>query len=105
VSVDPSRVLLIDLGAGVGGLVGAAATSPFIFGRDKSKVDYRAFVLTTMGTTVAGGVAAWFWSRKATGGRSIRDLGVPYAGIIGESYGPDGKPVPIFGAGLQGQLR
>ena len=105
VSVEPSRVLLIDLGAGVGGLVGAAATSPFIFGADKSKVDYRAFVLTTMGTTVVGGVAAWFWSRKTGSGHSLRGLGVPFAGIIGESYGPDGKPVPVFGAGLRGQLR
>jgi hypothetical protein len=105
VSVDPSRVLLIDLGAGLGGLVGAAATSPFIFGRDKSQVDYRAFVLTTMGTTVVGGAAAWFWSRKTGGRRANPGVGVPFAGIIGESFGPDGKPVPVFGAGLRGELR
>lgn len=105
VAVEPSRVLLIDLGAGVGGLVGAAATSPFIFGSDKTKVDYRAFVLTTMSTTAVGGAAAWFWSRKAGGGHALGTVGVPFAGIIGESHGPDGKPIPVFGAGLRGELR
>src|SRR6185369_2651058 len=32
VRVSPSRVLLVDLGVGLGGLAGAAAASPLLFG-------------------------------------------------------------------------
>jgi hypothetical protein len=104
VQVEPSRVLIIDLGAGLGGLAGAAAASPFIV-RDRTEGGDRAFLLTTMGTTIAGGVAAWLWTRKSTppagSAPSLPRLGV---GIIAESLPAFGPPRPVVGLDVTGPL-
>jgi hypothetical protein len=103
--VEPSRVLIIDLGAGLGGLAGAAAASPFIV-RDRTEGGDRAFLLATMGTTIAGGVAAWLWTRKSApaspaAARSLPHLGV---GIIAESLPAFGPIRPIVGLDVSGPL-
>jgi hypothetical protein len=104
IQVEPSRVLIIDLGAGLGGLAGAAAASPFIV-RDRTEGGDRAFLLTTMGTTVAGGVAAWLWTRKSTPpagtALSLPRVGV---GIIAESLPAFGPPRPVVGLDVSGPL-
>jgi hypothetical protein len=104
VQVEPSRVLVIDLGAGLGGLAGAAAASPFIV-RDRTEESNRAFLLTTMGTTVAGGVVAWLWTRKSAPppatASSLPRLGV---GMIAESLPGYGPRTPVFGLNVSGPL-
>jgi hypothetical protein len=101
--VEPSRVLVIDLGAGLGGLAGAAATSPFIF-RERTPGGDRTFLITTMASTVAGGVAAWLWTRKAPAAKATRPLVVPYAGVIGESLTRFGATQPVLGVGVSGTM-
>jgi hypothetical protein len=96
--IDPSRVLAIDLGAGLGGLVGAAATSPFIL-RESTRAGDRAFLVATMGATLTGAVAAWVWTRKAPG-RTAWTSAVPYAGVVAESP----EHAPILGFGVRGPM-
>jgi hypothetical protein len=98
VDIEPSRVLAIDLGAGLGGLAGAAATSPFIF-RDRTAAGDRAFLIATMGATLAGGTAAWFWTRKPQNRASVPPA-IPFAGIVAESWDHS----PAYGVGFQGTL-
>jgi hypothetical protein len=103
--VEPSRVLIIDLGAGLGGLAGAAAASPFIV-RDRTEGGDRAFLLTTMGTTIAGGVAAWLWTRKSTPPSVATSLSLPRfgVGVIAESLPGFGTPRPVVGLDVSGPL-
>jgi hypothetical protein len=103
--VEPSRVLIIDLGAGLGGLAGAAAASPFIV-RDRTEGGDRAFLLTTMGTTVAGGIAAWFWTRKSAPAPPATALSLPRfgIGIIAESLPAFGPSRPVVGLDVSGPL-
>ena len=103
--VEPSRVLIIDLGAGLGGLAGAAAASPFIV-RDRTEGGDRAFLLTTMGTTIAGGVAAWLWTRKSAPPPAATSLSLPHfgVGVIAESLPGFGTPRPVVGLDVSGPL-
>jgi hypothetical protein len=98
VDIEPARVLAIDLGAGLGGLAGAAATSPFIF-RERTSSGDRAFLVATMGATAAGGLAAWLWTRKAPA-RAALPGAVPYAGVVAESWDRS----PVLGVGLRGPI-
>lgn len=103
--VEPSRVLIIDLGAGLGGLAGAAAASPFVV-RDRTEGGDRAFLLTTMGTTVAGGVVAWLLTRKAAPTPPVAALSLPRLGlgIIAESPPGFGPTKPVVGLQVSGTL-
>jgi hypothetical protein len=104
-SVEPSRVLIIDLGAGLGGLAGAAAASPFIV-KDRTEGGDRAFLLTTMGTTIAGGVAAWLWTRKTAPSSPATALSLPRVGVgvVAESLPAFGPPRPVIGLDVSGPL-
>jgi hypothetical protein len=104
-TVEPSRVLIIDLGAGLGGLAGAAAASPFIV-RDRTEGGDRAFLVTTMATTVAGGVVAWLWTRKSTPAPPATALYLPHIGIgvIAASLPGFGPNQPVFGLDVSGPL-
>jgi hypothetical protein len=106
--VTPSRVLLIDLGASLGALTGAAAASPLIFvEEDVNESRTRAWLLSVAAGTVIGGGIAWWFTRPldAAGRASERSVAVlPYAGVIGESVAPNGRSQPVFGAGLNGRF-
>jgi len=99
--IEPSRVLAIDLGAGLGGLGGAAITSPFIF-RQRTAAGDRAFLLTTMGSTIAGGAAAYWFTRKPAPGKTAGPAVIPFAGPIGESVAPSGERAPVIGVAVSG---
>jgi hypothetical protein len=103
--LEPSRVLIVDLGAGLGGLAGAAAASPFIV-RDRTEGGDRAFLLTTMGTTIAGGVVAWLWTRKSAPAPAVSALSLPRfgVGIIAASPPGFGPSKPVVGLDVSGPL-
>ncbi len=105
--VNPGRVMLIDLGAGLGALVGAAAGSPLVF-KDETEQKDRGFVAAVLGGTLVGGTVAWLLTRGPTAPASPRraqqslDLGLrPFAGVIGESRRAR-ETSPIYGMGVSG---
>lgn len=104
--VPASRILLIDLGAGLGAAAGAAIGSPLVFEQvtpDKT----RGFVAATLGGTLIGGVTAWWFTRDRTAASarpppSPAALRLsPFGGTIGASQTRDGV-VPAYGAGVHG---
>jgi hypothetical protein len=74
---DPGQVLIVDLGAGLGALAGAAATSPFIF-KSTSAKNERIFLISTMGASAAGGVVAWLFARRGGQTQALSLPVVPY---------------------------
>jgi hypothetical protein len=115
VDVEPSRVLAVDLGAGLGGLAGAAAGSPFIFGERTPSGD-RAFLATTMACTVAGGVLSWIWTdRRAppspVSAPTASPVFLPFVGAVTPLHRETSRaelpppPAPlVLGAGVMGSL-
>lgn len=102
ISAPSARVLGLDIGGGLGGLGGAAITSPFLFGR-RTEGRERTFLVTTMAGTVVGGTIGWLVAPSVSS--SARGAGsAPMAGVIGASQAKDGSPVPILGMGWRGEL-
>jgi hypothetical protein len=98
ITVSPSRVLLIDLGAGGGALLGAAAASPLIF-QNQTEGRTRSWLSATMVGSVVGGVAAWWLTRDMAPNKLPAFLrGRPSAGIIAASMTRAG-PTPVYGVG------
>src|SRR5690606_12603066 len=85
--VHPSRVLGFDIGAGLGGLAGAALTSPFLFGERTEGRD-RTFLTAIMAGLVAGGTVGWFLAPSSGGSASWKAL--PVAGVVGTAQLGDG---------------
>ncbi|MGO8997166.1 MAG: hypothetical protein ACLQVI_27945 [Polyangiaceae bacterium] len=106
VQVSPSRVILIDTGAALGALAGAAAGSPLVF-QNVTETKSRAFVATTLGGTVIGGTLAWVLTKdskpKANAGNPFLLPGMPTAGVIGASETKTGA-VPAYGMGWTGSF-
>ncbi|MDP9150559.1 MAG: hypothetical protein M3O36_11550 [Myxococcota bacterium] len=95
-TVSPSRVLLIDVGAGGGALLGAAAASPLIF-ENQTKSNTREWLSAAIGGSVAGGIATWWLTRNLTSASSrARIPGSPSVGIIGTSASRGGS-TPAYG--------
>jgi hypothetical protein len=106
VSVSPSRVLLIDVGAGGGALLGAAAASPLIF-QNATEGNTRGWLAATIGGSVVGAGAAWWLTREswtAKGRPGAWRWGLPSAGVIGASE-TRGGAVPTYGLMWRGELR
>ena len=107
VTVSPSRVLLVDLGAGGGALLGAAAASPLLFQnlQRTTQSNTRAALSATIAGSVAGAAAAWWLSRDtpAPKGRAARALGMLSAGVVAESPTRGGS-VPAYGLTWGGTL-
>jgi hypothetical protein len=79
VDIEPSRVLAVDVGVGLGGLAGAAAGSPFIFGERTPSGD-RAFLATTIGGTLAGGILSWIWTTRRATPNGVAPPSTPFTG-------------------------
>ena len=105
VTASPSRVLLIDVGVGLGALAGAAAASPLIFDQ-LTETKTRWWLASTMAGGVVGGGVAWFLTRSAWTSKTARTehgpqaspwrYGTPTAGVIGSSATRTGA-VPAYG--------
>ena len=101
VRVSPSRVLLVDLGAGLGALAGASLASPLVF-EDVTVSKTRGFLAATAAGTLLGGGLAWFFTRDAKANTDTNSARfAPTAGVIGQSATPSGA-VPAYGVGLGG---
>ena len=103
--VSASRVLLVDLGAGLGAAAGAAIGSPLVF-EEVTPEKTRGFVAATLGGTLVGGAAAWWFTRDrsrapAAPPRPNAVRLTPYGGTIGASATRDGT-VPAYGLGVRG---
>jgi len=101
ISITPSRVLMIDLGASLGALSGAAVASPLLLvdeSAGSSKNRYRLWLASVAAGTLVGG-AAGAWATRGAGGSAVARLPVlPDVGIIGVT--PEGHPA--YGAGVRG---
>jgi hypothetical protein len=104
-SQAPSRVLLVDLSAGLGALTGAAVASPLVFGDNVGPTRNRLWLSSiALGTFVGAGIGVFTTRGPA---RETRDANtqpsvVPFAGVIAQSTKPDGSAVPVTGAGVRG---
>lgn len=105
VEESPSRIMMIDVGVGLGALSFAAVSSPLLIG-DTTESRERAWVLVTMSGAVAGGAAAYWMTSPRTPTASSESPfpipGQPLAGVIGQSRGPDGSVAPAYGLGWSG---
>jgi hypothetical protein len=105
VQVSPSRVLLVDLGAGLGAAAGAAAGSPLVF-ENVTQTKTRGFVAATAGGMLVGGSIAWLLTREPRETSHPAPVGIlphvtPFGGVVGSSATREGG-VPAYGAGLRG---
>lgn len=102
VETEPSRVMLVDLGAGLGAAAGAAAASPLLF-EDPNPGKTRGFLAATVGGSLLGGGVAWWLTqnrpKKTADFQSPRMT--PMGGVIGSSATAEGS-VPAYGIGLRG---
>lgn len=82
VDISPSRALLIDLGASLGGLGGAALASPLLLVNESNPERTRLWLGSATLGTIAGGVIGWYATsgvgNKSAPARSASTL-VPYA--------------------------
>jgi hypothetical protein len=101
--IPASRVLMIDLGAGLGALTGAAVAAPVLFVDDRSsRRRDRIWLASVAGGVLVGGTAAAWITRKNTTGSPTAAVAVPFAGVMGESFGPGESSVPVLGGGVAG---
>lgn len=103
VQVSASRVMLVDLGAGLGAAAGAAVASPLVF-ENVTHEKTRGFIGATAGGLVLGGSIAWFLTRERAEkpAPAAQDFHVtPFGGTVGSSVSREGN-VPAYGLGLRG---
>jgi hypothetical protein len=63
VTTSANRVMLVDLGAGLGALGGASLASPLVF-KNESETKTRLFLTAVLGGTVIGGTLGWLATRE-----------------------------------------
>lgn len=104
VQVSPSRVLLVDLGAGLGAALGAAVGSPLVF-EDLTPGKTRGFLAATAAGTLVGGGVAWWLTRdrepSAEPRAHFKPRLVPEGGVIGATPTREGSS-PVYGIGVHG---
>lgn len=102
VQVSPSRVLLVDLGAGLGAAAGAAVASPLVF-EEVTPEKVRGFVAATAAGTLAGAGVAWWLTRSMASEQkaSAAPRLAPFGGVVGQSATREGA-TPAYGLGVRG---
>lgn len=89
------RVMLVDLGAGLGALAGASVASPLVFETD-SGPKTRWFLASVLGGTVLGGSVAWLLTRESPPPKPSATRLVPTIAAMGT------PELPAYGAGIAG---
>jgi hypothetical protein len=100
-----SRILLIDLAAGLGALTGAALASPLVFGDDVTATQNRIWLSSiALGTVVGAGVGVLVTDNQPETREKRASLPfTPYVGVVGQTTTFLGESaVPIPGGGVQG---
>jgi hypothetical protein len=99
-NVKASRVLLVDLGATLGALTGAAAGSPLLLvDQEESKSRTRAWLGSIFAGSVLGAGIGWWSTRNADGGATHALLpALPYAIATPDAHGAR------FEAGMLGRF-
>jgi hypothetical protein len=100
--LKPSRILLIDLLAGLGGLTGAAVASPLVFGDAIEKAETRGWLASIAGGTLVGAAVGLGITAPSDGSAhsAWHTAALPYAGLIAPSAAPGLSP-PV-GGGVHG---
>ena len=105
-TVEPSRVLFVDLSASLGGLIGAAAASPLLLVDEEEQLwRTRAWLSAIGGGILGGGVVGFLLTRHQTHSEPARAQAVqawPMLGAIGHSLASNGEKAVAYGAGVQG---
>jgi predicted membrane protein len=98
-----SQVLLIDLGASLGALTGAAAASPVLFVDGEAEAWQNRVWLTSIAAgTAAGSLLGWWLTRgSAAESRALAPRLLPHVGVVGFDDAVR-APRPVLGAGLFG---
>jgi hypothetical protein len=102
-----SRVLLVDLSAGLGGLTGAALASPLVFGESVGTTENRLWLSSiALGTVVGAGIGLLVFPNSrdpdASAGNDVR--AAPFVGPVAATPMPDGRSVPVPGFGVRGRF-
>jgi hypothetical protein len=100
VEVSSSRILLVDMIAGLGGLTGAAAASPAVFGDKVTEGEKRAWLASVAMGTVLGGALGFVVIRPEAVHKHASWQVYPYAGSIASAAGLGAAPA--LGAGVLG---
>lgn len=100
VDVSSSRMLLVDLGAALGGLTGAAVASPLVFADERTETKDRIWLASIGAGAVAGGLVALSITDPHANQRGATHI-APYAGPIGITS-PGGASALAYGGGVHG---
>lgn len=95
-----SRVLMIDLGASLGALTGAALASPLLLVDESESNGHsrnRLWLASVATSTVAGGALAWWMTHPAGASKGAENTVFPTLGLL-----PVNSEAPAFGAGVNG---
>lgn len=104
-SQPPSRVLFVDLSAGLGGLGAAAVASPLVFGTDVSATRNRLWLSSIIVGTFAGATVGILMTQSTPPEpkkRASMTSVSPFVGVIAEETLPGGRSSPVTGAGITG---
>lgn len=109
VPISSGRVLTADLGAVLGGLVGAAAGSPLLLSEGKSSARERGWVALSMAGSVGGVGAALLFTRPSLRPPSktadlLRKL-APTPAVVAVTEQRGQAPVPAMGVAWYGSFR
>jgi hypothetical protein len=100
VTITPSRALLLDLSASLGGLAGAALASPLLLVNESDPLRTRLWLASAGAGVIAGGVVGWYAtapSSKAPPAKPSALSILPYGGV---TPGKNGSTVTLGVVGV-----
>ncbi len=108
--LSSSRVLMIDLGIGLGALTGAAAASPLVFSDDPGKAENRAWAGSVAGGAVLGALVAYLITTQDSAspaqdeGAPTQATVLPFFGSVSTGVEVNGRQQTAPALGVSGQF-